>query len=235
MTVIAALHPSSNPSLNPRHAYSKVQVTLPPGPIKVGPERVHRQYPYSMTKRYRSTSLVLLHLDWCRGSLVVNTSTIRNLYLEISCDYMVWITVPIPTPLYCKSQVQRVALQRDWLQVWILLPVCGYRVTFYKQPTIQYNEKRAHKRYINVFQTGAGFGKENNSKKWAKRLTTYNSRYSLVVTHLTTNPPVRCLNRAERTGSLVFNVLWSYVEKNFEHIQYNVNVCTALTVVRFTG
>jgi hypothetical protein len=34
-----------------------------------------------------------------------------------------------------------------------------------------------------------------------------------VVTHLTTNPPVRCLNRAERTGSLVFNVLWSYVEE----------------------
>jgi hypothetical protein len=45
-------------------------------------------------------------------------------------------------------------------------------------------------------------------KKTAK---TYNSGYSLVVTHLTTNPPVRCLNRAERTGSLVFNVLWSYV------------------------
>jgi hypothetical protein len=40
---------------------------------------------------------------------------------------------------------------------------------------------------------------------------TYNSGYSLVVTHLTTNPPVRCLNRAERTGSLVLNVLWSYV------------------------
>jgi hypothetical protein len=33
-----------------------------------------------------------------------------------------------------------------------------------------------------------------------------------MVTHLTTNPPVRCLNRAERTGSLVVNVLWSYVE-----------------------
>jgi hypothetical protein len=42
---------------------------------------------------------------------------------------------------------------------------------------------------------------------------TYNSGYSLVVTHLTTNPPVRCLNRAERTGSLVFNVLWSYVKR----------------------
>jgi hypothetical protein len=46
-----------------------------------------------------------------------------------------------------------------------------------------------------------------------KNKPTYNSRYSLVVTHLTTNLPVRCLNRAERTGSLVFNVLWSYVEK----------------------
>ena len=45
----------------------------------------------------------------------------------------------------------------------------------------------------------------------SKKAKTYNSGYSLVVTHLTTNPPVRCLNRAERTGSLVFNVLWSYV------------------------
>jgi hypothetical protein len=41
---------------------------------------------------------------------------------------------------------------------------------------------------------------------------TFNSGYSLVVTHLTTNPPVRCLNRAERTGSLVLNVLWSNVK-----------------------
>jgi hypothetical protein len=47
--------------------------------------------------------------------------------------------------------------------------------------------------------------------KVRKKTKTYNSGYSLVVTHLTTNPPVRCLNRAERTGSLVFNVLWSYV------------------------
>jgi hypothetical protein len=46
-----------------------------------------------------------------------------------------------------------------------------------------------------------------------KKTKTYNSGYSLVVTHLTTNPPVRCLNRAERTGSLVFNVLWSYVKE----------------------
>ena len=33
-----------------------------------------------------------------------------------------------------------------------------------------------------------------------------------MVTHLTTSPPVLCLNRAERTGSLVFRVLWSYVK-----------------------
>jgi hypothetical protein len=46
-----------------------------------------------------------------------------------------------------------------------------------------------------------------------KKQNTYNSGDSLMVTHLTTSPPVRCLNRAERTGSLVFNVLWSYVEE----------------------
>jgi hypothetical protein len=40
---------------------------------------------------------------------------------------------------------------------------------------------------------------------------TYNSGDSLVVTHLTTNPPVQCLSTAERTGSSVFIVLWSYV------------------------
>ena len=47
------------------------------------------------------------------------------------------------------------------------------------------------------------------NKRWAK---TYNSGDSLVVTHLTTNPPVHCLYMAERTGSLIFSVLWSYVE-----------------------
>ena len=41
---------------------------------------------------------------------------------------------------------------------------------------------------------------------------TYNSGDSLVVTHLTTNPPVHCLYMAERTGSLIFSVLWSYVQ-----------------------
>ena len=44
-----------------------------------------------------------------------------------------------------------------------------------------------------------------------KMAKTYNSGYSLVVTHLTTNPPVQCLSTAERTGSSGFIVLWSYV------------------------
>jgi hypothetical protein len=57
-------------------------------------------------------------------------------------------------------------------------------------------------------------------KNGGKKTKTYNSGYSLVVTHLTTNPPVRCLNRAERTGSLVFNVLWSYVEEVLYHLIY---------------
>ena len=40
---------------------------------------------------------------------------------------------------------------------------------------------------------------------------TYDSRYSLVVTHPTTNLPICSLNMGERTGSLVLYSLWSYV------------------------
>jgi hypothetical protein len=43
-------------------------------------------------------------------------------------------------------------------------------------------------------------------------IKTYNSGDSLVVTHLTTNPPVSCLSTAERTGSAEFKILWSYVK-----------------------
>jgi hypothetical protein len=46
-----------------------------------------------------------------------------------------------------------------------------------------------------------------------KKSKTYNSGYSLVVTHLTTNPPVSCLSTAERTGSSVLKILWSYVKE----------------------
>ena len=46
-----------------------------------------------------------------------------------------------------------------------------------------------------------------------KKAKTYNSGDSLVVTHLTTNPPVHCLYMAERTGSLILSVLWSYVKE----------------------
>jgi hypothetical protein len=52
---------------------------------------------------------------------------------------------------------------------------------------------------------------KRETKKGAK---TYNSGYSLVVTHLTTNPPVRCLNRAERTGSLVVSCLLDTIALN---------------------
>jgi hypothetical protein len=50
-------------------------------------------------------------------------------------------------------------------------------------------------------------------KERATKRKTYNSGYSPVVTHLTTNPPVHCLSTAERTGSSIFSVLWSYVKE----------------------
>jgi hypothetical protein len=63
---------------------------------------------------------------------------------------------------------------------------------------------------------------------------TYNSGDSPVVTHLTTSPPVRCLNRAERTGSLVFNVLWSYVENLPRYIQY-IGIIYGISHDRLSG
>ncbi|KAK1962280.1 hypothetical protein LY78DRAFT_586920, partial [Colletotrichum sublineola] len=40
---------------------------------------------------------------------------------------------------------------------------------------------------------------------------TYNTRYSLVVTDPTTNPALTGLSMGERTGSRVFQWVWSYV------------------------
>jgi hypothetical protein len=62
----------------------------------------------------------------------------------------------------------------------------------------------------------------SQEQKESKKINakTYNSGDSLVVTHLTTNPPVSCLNRAERTGSLVLKILWSYVEEMARYREY---------------
>ena len=72
--------------------------------------------------------------------------------------------------------------------------------------TLERQEKMSHYMYWWWLGRGMVGGKK---KAWAK---TYNSGDSLVVTHLTTNPPVHCLYMAERTGSLILNVLWSYVK-----------------------
>jgi hypothetical protein len=44
-----------------------------------------------------------------------------------------------------------------------------------------------------------------------------------MVTHLTTNLPVSCLDIAERTGSIAFRILWSYVEELLIGIGYVVS------------
>jgi hypothetical protein len=64
----------------------------------------------------------------------------------------------------------------------------------------------------NLMRPRTGKSKANSNTIRPKK-NTFNSGDSPVVTHLTTSPPVRCLNRAERTGSLVLNVLWSNVKK----------------------
>jgi hypothetical protein len=48
---------------------------------------------------------------------------------------------------------------------------------------------------------------------YCKNSKTINSRYSLVVTHPTTNLPAHGLSTAERTGRPVFHVLWSIAKE----------------------
>jgi hypothetical protein len=79
----------------------------------------------------------------------------------------------------------------------------------------QIKEKEETNPCSNCTMSGGGVEVARNAGNAAKTMAkTFNSGYSLVVTHLTTNPPVRCLNRAERTGSLVLNVLWSNVKES---------------------
>lgn len=62
---------------------------------------------------------------------------------------------------------------------------------------------------------------KNFSPQVQKDGNTYNSGCTLVVTCLTANPPVLCLDKAERTESFVFSVLWSYVKRDFNINIYN--------------
>jgi hypothetical protein len=52
----------------------------------------------------------------------------------------------------------------------------------------------------------------HDASKDLQKSKTYNSGDSRALTDRNTNPPVHCLYMAERTGSLVVSVLWSYVK-----------------------
>lgn len=64
----------------------------------------------------------------------------------------------------------------------------------------------------------------------SKNDKTYNIRDSHLAIHNTTNQPVRCLNRAERTGNLVFNVLWSHVKKPWFNLIKTLEVIVPIAV-----
>ena len=52
----------------------------------------------------------------------------------------------------------------------------------------------------------------NHNKLKKKKIKTYNSFYSRVVTHHSTTKPARCFNRQIRRDTFLSSVLWSYVE-----------------------
>jgi hypothetical protein len=62
-----------------------------------------------------------------------------------------------------------------------------------------------------------------------KKCKTINSRYSLVVTHPTTNLPARGLSTAERTGSPGFHVLWSIAKS----VDKKANICKQSQVIAY--
>ena len=55
-----------------------------------------------------------------------------------------------------------------------------------------------------------------------KKRKTYNTEDSQVVTDPSTNSALCCLYMGERTGSLVFSRMWSYVEENAVSVIYHV-------------
>jgi hypothetical protein len=55
------------------------------------------------------------------------------------------------------------------------------------------------------------YGQQPDNSMREQKEKTYNSRCSLMVTHSTTNLPVRGLSIGEQTGPRVFHYLWSYV------------------------
>jgi hypothetical protein len=70
-----------------------------------------------------------------------------------------------------------------------------------------------------------GTYRRSEEKRAKKEQKTYNSRYSLVVTHPTTNLPISSLCMAERTGCPVLLNLWSYMICHSVIPQY---ICMAL-------
>ncbi|PTB35370.1 hypothetical protein M441DRAFT_153519, partial [Trichoderma asperellum CBS 433.97] len=59
-----------------------------------------------------------------------------------------------------------------------------------------------------------------------KKVKTYNSRCSPVVTHLTTNLPLIGLTLGERTGSRIFQWIWSYVTQYHPAEDYRISGTT---------
>jgi hypothetical protein len=91
-----------------------------------------------------------------------------------------------------------VLLKESSIVSWASIVTFDYRCIIALQDASQATTTLANGKLVYVFE--ANHARSNSKKTMPK---TYNSGYSLVVTHLTTNPPVRCLNRAERTGSLI--------------------------------
>jgi hypothetical protein len=131
--------------------------------------------------------------------------------------------------------VLRQLLRQLFLQTAIELNLCPNVRMFHTLYVAENWIRRGHLERVSE-RFGIDELLQKKTERWSKKSKkTYNSGDSLVVTHLTTNPPVHCLYMAERTGSLIFSVLWSYVLRITGFVEYNSPNARYLGILGVSG
>jgi hypothetical protein len=155
------------------------------------------------------------HVSSCSTSIWSTTAESKTLDKDLNCQDVG------PHPLRHAAKKVRI-LNDGWVECGIIYIQTVAEASRFSAPDISWCCARVNTFISRTLRRGwpdessiyicrcDGQTESINSSVGAK---TYNSGDSLVVTHLTTNPPVSCLSKAERTGSPVFKILWSYVEK----------------------
>jgi hypothetical protein len=159
-----------------------------------------------------------VHVDKSSIFLVAKSryqSELRRLWLISSPSYATLTSHILPYTTFTTFKAQSVLLINSVINYQILYLFAIYNVVAIPfsgaTPVVRYLTSYTPRMRVNFPTRPIRPHPCSYLSHTQKMSKTYNSGYSPVVTHLTTNPPVHCLSTAERTGSSIFSVLWSYV------------------------